>query len=304
MTGRPCSIFICRNGLSCDRSVEAIDYFEAAARSGVDFDSYDDSLSFCDRFDCDRFLADVGVVGPHQGHRGGGFVVGGGLHAPYLDCGSGDSFKAAAAAAQKNKRHRHFSLEDYSDVLEEMSSSNSSGSFATAAAAGKDAAAVAAASFGAAPFRKGAQPDVGGPGPRTREDPKMLLGVAGGGGVFCPEGEEPFGVSGGGGLLRMMLKKVGGNTGPDCGRGFGSGVALDVGNNQISAQLQLELESKLFASVNQGFCRLVQHHYHLQQHPADELAASKLQLPNDLLRVIAGHVIQESSLEPCGLKGG
>jgi len=66
-------------------------------------------------------------------------------------------------------------------------------------------------------------------------------------------------------------------------RGFGNAdQAAD--SHHISTQLQNGLRHKLLAAI-------------------EEKSRKSLQFPCNLLQEIAAHVIQEASLEPCGLKG-
>ena len=94
-------------------------------------------------------------------------------------------------------------------------------------------------------------------------------------------------------VLRMSLMKGFSHPGselpsfphafPINAQSFGQ-VVLDTDPPLISTQLQNELMQKLVATI-------------------EEKSTFGLQFPSNLMQEIAGHVIQESTSEPCGLKG-
>ena len=90
-------------------------------------------------------------------------------------------------------------------------------------------------------------------------------------------------------------------------------VNLDSGNSIITRHLRAELENRLVMAIN--FCNneneaseasIVDNNGtsdSIRNMCEQDTVSPKLKFPDNLVSVIAGHVIQESSLEPCGLKG-
>ena len=84
-------------------------------------------------------------------------------------------------------------------------------------------------------------------------------------------------------------------------------VNLDSGNSIITRHLRAELENRLVMAINcndNANADTVDNGSDSIRNTCEQDTVSpKLKFPDNLVSVIAGHVIQESSLEPCGLKG-
>ena len=87
-------------------------------------------------------------------------------------------------------------------------------------------------------------------------------------------------------------------------------VNLDSGNSFIMRHLHAELENRLVMAVNSSNHDSSSEVGNGSDSRSNNVACDtpetvsrKLKFPDNLVGVIAGHVIQESSLEPCGLKG-
>ena len=89
-------------------------------------------------------------------------------------------------------------------------------------------------------------------------------------------------------------------------------VNLDSGNSIITRHLRAELENRLVMAINcnnedtneaSTFVDNNGTSDSIRNMCEQDTVSPKLKFPDNLVSVIAGHVIQESSLEPCGLKG-
>ena len=88
-------------------------------------------------------------------------------------------------------------------------------------------------------------------------------------------------------------------------------VNLDSGNSIITRHLRAELENRLVMAINCNNEDTIEASIVDNNGTSDSIrnmceqdtVSPKLKFPDNLVSVIAGHVIQESSLEPCGLKG-
>lgn len=88
-------------------------------------------------------------------------------------------------------------------------------------------------------------------------------------------------------------------------------VNLDSGNSIITRHLRAELENRLVMAINcnnedTNEVSIVDNNGtsdSIRNMCEQDTVSPKLKFPDNLVSVIAGHVIQESSLEPCGLKG-
>ena len=88
-------------------------------------------------------------------------------------------------------------------------------------------------------------------------------------------------------------------------------VNLDSGNSIITRHLRAELENRLVMAINCNDDIAANDSVDNSGGNSDSIrnmceqdtVSPKLKFPDNLVSVIAGHVIQESSLEPCGLKG-
>ena len=89
-------------------------------------------------------------------------------------------------------------------------------------------------------------------------------------------------------------------------------VNLDSGNSIITRHLRAELENRLVMAINccnndeASEASIVDNNGtsdSIRNMCEQDTVSPKLKFPDNLVSVIAGHVIQESSLEPCGLKG-
>ena len=83
-------------------------------------------------------------------------------------------------------------------------------------------------------------------------------------------------------------------------------VNLDSGNSIITRHLRAELENRLVMAINfndDANDTVDNGSDSIRTMCEQDTVSPKLKFPDNLVSVIAGHVIQESSLEPCGLKG-
>ena len=83
-------------------------------------------------------------------------------------------------------------------------------------------------------------------------------------------------------------------------------VNLDSGNSIITRHLRAELENRLVMAINcndDANDTVDNGSDSIRNMCEQDTVSPKLKFPDNLVSVIAGHVIQESSLEPCGLKG-
>ena len=85
-------------------------------------------------------------------------------------------------------------------------------------------------------------------------------------------------------------------------------VNLDSGNSIITRHLRGELETRLVMAINNcndevNDTTVDNGSDSIRNMCEQDTVSPKLKFPDNLVSVIAGHVIQESSLEPCGLKG-
>lgn len=193
------------------------------------------------------------------------------------------------------KRQRHFSLEDYNDLI--MESSNSNASIDNSGGGSDDhqhttSTITSFANLGNffSNFNSS---------PLSRRN-SFSTGSQAVGAKFGNNDYKPFNGA-----------TFGGNYHP--GDGFMPSAAeeydvnLDSGNSIITRHLRAELENRLVMAINcndNANADTVDNGSDSIRNTCEQDTVSpKLKFPDNLVSVIAGHVIQESSLEPCGLKG-
>jgi len=199
------------------------------------------------------------------------------------------------------KRQRHFSLEDYNDLIMESSNSNTSIDNSTddnnmmINGVSDDHPTSAITSFA----NLGKFFSNFNSSPLSRRNSFSVANQGGGAKFGNNDYTKPYNGT-----------NFGSNYHP--GDGFMPSAAeeydvnLDSDNSIITRHLRAELENRLVMAIN---CNANANDTvdngsdSIRNMCEQDTVSPKLKFPDNLVSVIAGHVIQESSLEPCGLKG-
>lgn len=189
------------------------------------------------------------------------------------------------SGAGQPKRQRHFSLEDYNE-MHYSGNESSNESFATASGVGnRNSGSTKNNSYGAGlnqQMHTSMQVD----------DPEQISFNGSEAASSSPPSTPS--TSGLGQLSNAFMFPVSTIESKfnNCGIGSEHGVSFEVANPHIANGLLCELKQKLTAAIEER-----------ARDGSGILHQRSLQFPNNLLGEIASHVIQEASLEPCGLKG-
>merc|ERR1719510_1428762 len=200
------------------------------------------------------------------------------------------------------KRQRHFSLEDYNDLIMESSNSNASIDNSTddnnmMINGGSDDQPTSATITSFANLGKFFSNFNSSPLSRRNSFSTATQGV--GAKFVNNDSTKPYNGT-----------NFGSNYHP--GDGFMPSAAeeydvnLDSGNSIITRHLRAELENRLVMAINcndDANDTVDNGSDTIRNMCEQDTVSPKLKFPDNLVSVIAGHVIQESSLEPCGLKG-